>query len=174
MKHFCLLCLFVLGISCDRKHRETGSREYSGWEAYAGGPMGNRYSADDQIDLTNVHRLKRVWEFSSGDKDPRNRSQNQCNPIVVDAGLYGTSPKSKLLALDAARGEPLWIFDPAKEGDGPKMDAMAFYKVNRGVVYWEDAQRENKRIFYNVGAKVYAIAVETGKPIREFGQNGHI
>src|SRR5690606_36217117 len=65
-------------------------------------------------------------------------------------------------------------FDPAKEGDGPKMDAMAFYKVNREVVYWEDAQGANKRIFYDVGAKVYAIAVETGKPIREFDQNGHI
>lgn len=174
MRYLILPCLVFLTLSCVREARDSRSRENSGWEAYAGGPQGNRYSPDDQIDLSNVHRLTKVWEFSSGDKDPRNRSQNQCNPIVVDGILYGTSPMLKLLALDATDGKPLWIFDPAKEDGESEKDPMSFYKVNRGVVYWEDAQGENRRIFYNVGGRVHAIAVDTGKPVRDFGDNGHI
>lgn len=37
----------------------------------------------------------------------------QCNPIVRNGVLYGTSPGLKLFALDAATGEELWMFDPA-------------------------------------------------------------
>src|SRR5690606_23762948 len=128
MRYLILPCLVFLTLSCVREARDSRSRENSGWEAYAGGPQGNRYSPDDQIDLSNVHRLTKVWEFSSGDKDPRNRSQNQCNPIVVDGILYGTSPMLKLLALDATDGKPLWIFDPAKEDGESEKDPMSFYK----------------------------------------------
>lgn len=174
MKEVLLLCFLMLLPSCKREAAQPPISQGSGWETYAGSAEGNRYSADDQIDRSNVHRLKVAWRFSSGDRDPGNRSQNQCNPIVVDGILYGTSPRLKLLALDAATGVPKWIFDPSLEGDAPDRDPMAFFKVNRGVVYWEDRQGENRRIFYNVGAKVYAIDVDSGRPISDFGENGHI
>ncbi|MFC4221298.1 PQQ-binding-like beta-propeller repeat protein [Flagellimonas marina] len=133
-----------------------------------------RYSDQEEINLSNVHNLKVAWRYSSEDKDADNRSQNQCNPIVVDGILYGSSPKLKLLALDASTGESKWIFDPSNEDTEFANDPMSFYKVNRGVVYWEDKEGKNKRVFYNVGAKVYGIDVGTGKPIREFGKNGYI
>jgi len=169
---FCVPMFLALLISCKGEGGFQG--EESGWETYAGSKEGNRYSANDQITPSNVHRLKVAWRFSSGDRDPENRSQNQCNPIVVDGVLYGSSPKLKLLALDASNGTPKWIFDPALEEEAPEGDPMAFFKVNRGVVHWEDDRGENGRLFYNVGAKVYAIDVETGKPIRDFGKQGHI
>src|SRR5690606_8617027 len=168
----CFPILLLLLTSCNGSGGPNS--EDSGWEAYAGSKEGNRYSANDQINLSNVHKLKVAWQFSSGDRDPGNRSQNQCNPIVVDGVLYGSSPKLKLLALDASNGTPKWIFDPALEGKAPEGDPMAFFKVNRGVVHWEDERGENGRIFYNVGAKVYAIDVDAGRPIREFGSQGHI
>ena len=44
----------------------------------------------------------------------------------------------------------------------------------RGVVYWQDEEGEDKRIFYSVGAKTYAINAADGKPIRSFGKGGYI
>ena len=43
-----------------------------------------------------------------------NHSQIQCNPIIVDGVLYGTSPQLKVIALDAATGAERWVFDPQK------------------------------------------------------------
>ncbi|MDN3546996.1 PQQ-binding-like beta-propeller repeat protein [Mucilaginibacter aquaedulcis] len=147
---------------------------YSGWPAYAGGKEGNRYSSNEEINLSNVKQLKQVWTYSTHDKDTANRSQNQCNPIMVDGMLYGTSPKLKLFALDAATGTQKWLFDPAKEDTTNNGDPMAYYKVSRGVIYWQDHSGYQKRIFYSVGAKTFAIDVQTGKPVRSFGKDGFI
>ena len=148
------------------------SATYDGWETYAGTPDGNRYSALGQITPENVTRLQPAWQFSSGDKDTAGRSQIQCNPIMVDGILYGTSPKLKLFALDAATGKPKWVFDPAADTD-PAADPLAYMKVSRGVTYWEDEQGQNGRIFYSVGPKTYAIDTETGRPVPGFGKGGY-
>ncbi|HEY4324144.1 MAG TPA: PQQ-binding-like beta-propeller repeat protein [Mucilaginibacter sp.] len=172
MKKYLLLLLlpFVL-ISCKKKSSGTGT---DGWSAYAGTKEGNRYSSNEQITLQNVNKLKVAWTYSSNDKDTGNRSQNQCNPIMVDGILYATSPKLKLFALDAATGAQKWVFDPASADTSKKNDPMAFYKICRGVVYWQDENGENKRIFYSVGSKTYAIDAVTGTDIKDFGNGGYI
>jgi len=174
MKNLYLLFVCIIAcviVSC-KKH--SSSSGYAGWRTYAGSKDGNRYSSNDEITLKNVGRLKVAWTYSSNDKDSANRSQNQCNPIMVDGILYGTSPKLKLFALDAATGEQKWVFDPAA-ADGAKYgDPLAWYKICRGVVYWEDENGENKRIFYSAGAKTYAIDAADGKPITTFGKGGYI
>jgi len=168
-----LLLLFTLFInfSC-KKHPSTA--DHSGWSTYAGSKDGDRYSSDDQISLKNVNQLKVAWTFSSKDKDAANRSQNQCNPIVVNGTLYGTSPKLKLFALDATTGEQKWLFDPASLDTSKKDDPMAYYKICRGVVYWEDENGGNKRIFYSAGAKTYAIDADNGEPLKDFGKGGYL
>jgi len=161
------LCL----ITACKKHSSPG---YSGWRTYAGSKDGNRYSSNDQITLKNVNRLKVAWTYSTHDKDSANRSQNQCNPIMVDGILYGTSPKLKLFALDAATGKQKWLFDPAKQDTSKKDDPLAFYKICRGVVYWEDENGGSKRIFYSVGSKTYAIDADNGEPVKSFGKGGYL
>jgi quinoprotein glucose dehydrogenase len=167
---FLPIALCVFG-SCKKK--TTGSN-YSEWRAYAGSKEGNRYSSDDQITLSNVSELKVAWTYSLNDKDTSNHSQNQCNPIEIDGVLYGTSPKLKLFALDAATGEQKWIFDPASLDGTKKGDPMAYYKVCRGVVYWEDENGENKRIFYSAGSKTFAVDAGSGEPIKSFANGGFI
>jgi len=166
---FCLLLALSIVTSC-KKHSSNNTE----WRAYAGSKEGNRYSANEQITAANVGQLKIAWQFSSGDKDSANRSQNQCNPIMVDGILYATSPKLKLLALDAATGVQKWIFDPASQDTSKKNDPLAYYKVCRGVVYGADEKGNNKRIFYSAGSKTYAIDAENGQPIKDFGRNGYI
>ncbi|MDB5007117.1 MAG: pyrrolo-quinoline quinone [Mucilaginibacter sp.] len=170
MKRPYLLFLIVCIILSCKKH----ATDQSGWRTYAGSKDGNRYSSNDQITLKNVNQLKVAWTYSSGDKDSANRSQNQCNPIIVDGILYGTSPKLKLFALDAVTGVQKWLFDPATQDTSKKNDPMAYYKVCRGVVYWEDENGGNKRIFYSAGSKTFAIDADSGEPIKSFGKGGYL
>lgn len=162
-----LLCSAIAG--CAKE-----SADYSEWPAYAGTKAGNRYSSNDQINLANIAELQIAWTWSSGDKDPNNRSQNQCNPLMIDGVLYGTSPRLKLFALDAATGKEKWIFDPAALDSSAKDDPYAYYKVNRGVMYWQNTDGTDRRIFYNAGSKTFAVDAQSGKLISEFGKGGHI
>ena len=167
-----LLIFLVVTFSCKKSNQFNA--DFTGWQTYAGSKEGNRYSANQQINLKNVHTLKIAWTYSTHDKDTGNRSQNQCNPIVVNGVLYGSSPKLKLFAINAATGAQKWLFDPSTEQANKNSDPLAYYKICRGVTYWEDEDGENKRIFYSVGSKTYAIDAELGKPIIDFGKGGYI
>lgn len=167
-----LIICFVLN-SC----REGGpeiSNAYKGWATYAGSKDGARYSASENITLANVAGLKQVWVYSSNDKDANGRTQNQCNPIMVDGMLYGSTPRLKLFSLNAVTGKQNWLFDPASVDTVGRNEPMAYFKVNRGVVYWQDSNGNNKRLFYNVGNKVYCIDAANGKPVDGFGHSGYL
>lgn len=171
-----LLLLFTVfvGASCKKKQAPTTVTSHTDWSAYAGAKDGDRYSSNDEINLKNVSKLQVAWTYSSSDKDFRDRSQNQCNPIVVDGILYGTSPKLKLFALDAVTGEEKWTFDPSSAPGSKTDDPMAYYKACRGVIYWQDENGANKRIFYSAGALTYCIDAEKGTPITSFGKGGYL
>ncbi|HRH50188.1 MAG TPA: PQQ-binding-like beta-propeller repeat protein [Panacibacter sp.] len=168
-----LFLLFIAGFTSCKNTSET-PKDYSGWTTYAGSKDGIRYSSNEEINTDNVTQLQVAWTYSSGDKDTNNRTQNQCNPIMIDGILYGTTPQLKLFALNAATGEKKWLFNPATEDTALKNDPYAFYKVTRGVIYWQDEKTADKRIIYSVGSKTYSINVADGKPVRSFGKNGYI
>lgn len=153
----------------------THDTEYNGWPAYAGSPSGIRYSSNEQINTSNVSQLEVAWTFSTKDKDSlTQRTQNQCNPIVINGILYGTSPRLKLFALNAAIGAVQWIFDPATVDTTSVHDPMAFFKVGRGVMYWQDEHGANQRIFYSAGARTYAVNAVDGTLLTGFGNGGFI
>jgi quinoprotein glucose dehydrogenase len=168
---FYLVLAINIITSCKKKSSISDNSE---WRTYAGSKEGNRYSSNGQITPANVSQLKVAWTYSSNDKDSANRSQNQCNPVMVHGILYATSPKLKLFALNAATGVQKWLFDPAAQNSLKKDDPLAYYKVCRGVIYWEDENGENKRVFYSVGSKTYAIDAESGEPIKSFGKDGYL
>ncbi len=154
--------------------RNTSAPDYSSWENYAGTKDASRYSTAVQINRDNVSELEVAWTFTTGDKDTSNRSQIQCNPIIVKGILYGTSPRSKLFALDAATGKQLWLFDPALVKPREGEEEMSFYTITRGVVYFKDDRTGEERIFYGTGNRVYAVDAKTGRPFTDFGHHGYI
>ncbi len=137
------------------------------WPAYLGGPDRNHYSRLEQINAGNVAGLKRVWEFHTGDAESSNRSQIQCNPVVIDGILYGTSPQIKVFALDGTSGRELWRFDPFA-GEGGK-DSLG---VNRGLSYWSDD--EDRRILFTAGSYLYCLNAADGRPVPGFGEEGRV
>ena len=136
------------------------NEKHTNWETYQGDSGRNQYSSLKQINKSNVGGLEVAWKYKTNDK-LRSNSQIQCNPIVVDNVLYGTSPSIKLFALNAATGELLWEFDPELEFSP---------HVNRGVTYWESGN--DKRIFFTAGSLLFGINAKTGKPVVSFGTNG--
>jgi quinoprotein glucose dehydrogenase len=134
------------------------------WPVYGGAPEGTRYSSLRQINRQNVRNLKVAWTFDSGDAYPG--SEMQCNPLVVSGVLYATTPKLKVIALDAATGELLWRFDP---NEGRKVLGKM---RNRGVTYWSDGKDE--RILVAAHQYLFSLDAKTGKPDRTFGSAGRI
>lgn len=172
-RHFIWLAVIFLLFNACRQSPDHLA-DYSGWRTYAGTKEGIRYSSNENITTANVARLQLAWQYRSFDADTANRSQNQCNPIVVDGILYGTTPKLKLFALNAATGEQQWLFDPASEDTSATNNPYAFFKVCRGVTYWKGEQNNEARIFYAVGAKLYAVNAINGTVFRSFGKGGYI
>lgn len=174
-----LLLFFTLaGCSSSGPEQEPAQQETiednDGWRTYAGSKKGNRYSSNEQINTGNVAQLQEVWRYSTQDKDVDNHSQIQCNPIMVDGILYGTSPFLMLFAIDAATGEEKWLFDPAEEGAGTDDDMSWFHQINRGVVYWEDQEGNGARILYSVGPRLFAVNAADGSLVSSFGKGGYI
>lgn len=152
--------------------RNEKSDSFTGWTMAHGNSTSNKYSSLTEIDTGNVQQLTVAWEYHTGDADTSAHSQIQCNPIMIDGVVYGTSPMLKVFALDAATGQQKWVFSPY---DTINEDKNGHFNLNnnRGVTYWSDG-KDNKRIFYTAGPYLHSINATTGKPDTSFGANGKV
>ncbi len=160
--------LFLAGFFCILLLSNCNNSQHNDWPVYLGDKLSSHYSTLDQINTSNVHRLKVAWMYHTGDADTLTHSQIQCNPIVIDGVLYATSPRLKLFALDAATGNQKWTFDPFADTS----KTIVQINANRGVAYWRDG--DDKRIFYSAGSYLYAVNAKTGKIISSFGDQGRV
>src|SRR5688572_26643245 len=142
--------VFVAMIGCGRKKTvdhvakdETTDKydNYTDWAIYRGDKKSNQYSELAQINAANVHRLKPIWEYHTGDP---NGPSMYSNPIIIDGLMYFTTPRLDAVALNAVTGEEVWKFVSSDHEPGAKI----FRGRSRGVTYWEG--REGKRIFHFV------------------------
>src|SRR5262249_26872202 len=65
------------------------------WPVYLGDKANSHFSELSLIHTGNVQRLDVAWTYHSADARA-DRSQIQCNPLIVDGVLYGTSPEVNL------------------------------------------------------------------------------
>jgi quinoprotein glucose dehydrogenase len=86
----------------------------------------------------------------------------QSNPIVVDGVLYATTPRLRVIALDAATGKEIWTFDPNLIDPSPGR-----YR-HRGVTVYRD------RVLVTHRNNLWALDRRTGKPIDSFGEHGRV
>lgn len=160
MKHLAISLIMILLFSGSAHFPEKPS---TSWNEYNGDGFQSHYSHLSQITSENVGQLKVAWEYSSGGADTTgNRSQMQCNPIIIDGTLYGVSAHTQVFSLNAETGEEHWKTNLTENGG----------TTSRGVAYW--AEGKDKRILFGAGKWLYAIHADTGKPILSFGQNGRI
>ena len=164
-----LLMLIVLLTACQTQRSSQSDDPYTSWSVYLGDNSSSQYSDLRAINRSNVAELELAWTYSTHDADTLGRTQIQCNPIIVDTVLYGTSPRLAVFALNAATGEEIWTFDPFESGA-----VLEGRGINRGVVYWGGDANHIPRIMMVAGARLFALDAATGTPIADFGELGSI
>ena len=99
-----------------------------------------------------------------------NPSRMQATPLMVDGVLYFNTPLSQGVAVDAATGETLWVFNPKSYEEGTP--SMSGPWTQRGVAYWTDGEGD-ERIFWGTGGgRLVCVRARTGRPCPDFGPDG--
>jgi quinoprotein glucose dehydrogenase len=135
----------------------TGPQKpYTTWREYGGSADSMQYSALTQIDRSNVARLAPAWFYPVGGDPVR----LPFNPLIVDTIMYVAGTKNLVTALDAATGKELWT--STEEA------------TERGLAYWESADRSDRRLILTTNNGLREIDAKTGRLITAFGVNGTV
>jgi quinoprotein glucose dehydrogenase len=149
------------------------------WPAYGRDAGATRYAPLTQIDRASVTRLQVAWTYRTGeanDQSPmRRKAAFEATPLLVDDTLYLSTPFSRVIALDPARGTERWVSDPG-------IDRSRSYSevTSRGVSAWLDPVATSgapcrRRIFSaTLDARLIALDGVSGAPCRDFGQGGQV
>jgi quinohemoprotein ethanol dehydrogenase len=109
-----------------------------------------------KVNADNVKQLGLAWFY---DLDTAHRGQ-ESTPLVIDGVMYVTSAWSKVFALNAKTGAPLWTYDPKVPGRAA-VNACCDV-VNRGVAAWKG------RIYLGtLDGRLIALDASSGKPAWE-------
>ncbi|MFT5349470.1 MAG: alcohol dehydrogenase (cytochrome c) [Planctomycetota bacterium] len=112
-----------------------------------------RFYPAEQINLENVHNLKRTWSFKMEVIDSLETS-----PIIVNGTMYVTSSFNHVYALDAKTGKQKWHY---KHEMGP-ITTYCCGPNNRGVFPYE-----GMLYMGTLDAKLVAIDASSGKKVWE-------
>jgi quinoprotein glucose dehydrogenase len=158
-----LISLFLFCIIGSCTFQSTKNKK-ADWPEYNGGPDRNHYAALNEINKENISGLEVAWIYHSGGADTiNNRTQMQCNPIIIDGIMYGVSADSQAFAIYADSGKELWKTTIRDE---------TFSMTSRGVTYF--ANDGKPVIFFGYGEWLYALDAKSGKPVATFGAGGKI
>ncbi len=114
----------------DAERLVNAESEPGQWMSHGRTYAEQRFSPLDEITTANVGQLGLAWY---ADLDTQ-RGQ-EATPIMVDGVIYISTAWSKVMAFDAATGEPRWSYDPEVPG-GWGVHACCDV-VNRGLAVWE-------------------------------------
>jgi len=97
------------------------------WPSYNGDYSGRRYSALDQINVSNVSQLRAEWAFHAPNSD-----RLEVTPVVFEGMMFVTSANDTV-ALDARTGRKIWE-NRRRVSEGLIDDASRH--ISRGVALW--------------------------------------
>ena len=143
--------------------RAPAQEAHTTWRNYGGSLDGAQYSALHQINRSNVTGLKVAWTYRTGDGQ-----KYAFNPLVVDGTMYVLAKNNSIVALEAATGKEIWKHPT---------DASTTLITNRGIDYWESADRStqpDRRLLFSLGNELQELDARTGEPILQFGNHGKV
>ncbi|OIX90576.1 glucose dehydrogenase [Pantoea sp. Ae16] len=148
------------------------------WDSFHGQLNAQKYSPLKQITAENVSKLKKVWEFHTGDvsdgKGDTPATVWSATPIFANDTIYVGTPFDRLIALDPGTGKEKWHYDTKS----PRKALTQPVLKNRGVSYWQAknpvAGQACQKIVYmgTVDAKLWALDADSGKPCENFADKG--
>jgi quinohemoprotein ethanol dehydrogenase len=129
---FCVWMLLPVAHATDAARIIRADAEPGQWLTHGRTYDEQRFSPLTAIDRSNVGDLGLTWHFATGDTRGM-----EATPIVADGVMYVSTAWSRVMALDAATGRPIWRYDPRVPGEKGR-DACCDV-VNRGVALWGDS-----------------------------------
>jgi mono/diheme cytochrome c family protein len=138
------------------------------WKYYGGDPGSRKYSPLDQINASNVTRLKIAWSWKAQNFGRRPEFNWEVTPLMAGGHLFFTAgTRRDAIAVDAATGETLWMY---RLDEGPRGDTVA-RQQNRGLAYWSDGADE-RILLISPGYQLVELDARTGRPVPGFGKDG--
>jgi glucose dehydrogenase len=130
------------------------------WQGFGNDPGQMRYSTLHQITPGNVGKLRPAWTWDSG----RVGRKWETTPLVVNNFMYFTMPPGAdgVVAVDPVTGKEIWKY---ASNDGRS-------RSNRAVSYWPGDAKTPARLLLATGDQLTELSAQTGKPVKEFGDNG--
>lgn len=129
--------------------------QHTSWRQYGGSADQSRYLEFKQINKKNVSQLEVAWSYNTHDE-----VGYLFNPIVIDNVMYLMAKNHSLVALDATTGKEIWIH--------AGLNGMTW----KGINYWENADKTDRRLIFTLGSTLQEIDANTGKSILSFGDDG--
>lgn len=95
------------------------------WLTYSGSYDGQRFSTNNQINVSNVSRLRVLWirQYTTAER------LIETSPLVFGGFMFVTVPPNRVEALDARTGDLIWHYDR----DLPSHLPLCCGYVNRGL-----------------------------------------
>jgi alcohol dehydrogenase (cytochrome c) len=132
---------------------DNGAKETNDWLHSNGSYEQTRYYPGNQINATNVAKLKPAFVFQTAVLESMETA-----PLVVDGVMYLTTSFNHVYAIDAVTGEEYWHY---KHKLGPIV-TVCCGNNNRGV-----AIEGGKLYMGTIDAKLVALDAKTGKVLWE-------
>lgn len=133
----------------------NADRDSGNWLTHGRTYDEQRFSPLKKITDKNVGQLGLAWSY-----DLDTHRGQEATPLVIDGVMYFTTAWSKVVALNAATGAPIWSYDP-KVPPETAVNACCDV-VNRGVAAWE-----GKLYLGTLDGRLIALDAATGKPLWE-------
>ena len=137
----------------DQQRLLNADADVGNWLTYGRTYQEQRFSPLDQINDENIDQLGLAWSLEL----PTNQNV-ESTPLAIDGVLYLTLPWSRVVAVDGATGEQLWLYDPEVPGEWNINVCCGF--DNRGA-----AAYEGKIIFGTLDGRLIALDAGTGQPV---------
>ena len=150
------------------------------WLHYGGSLKGDRYVSPSSITPDTVNDLSHAWTYQTGDTSDGSETHGTptrfvATPILIRGKLIFTTGFNRIIALDAATGEEIWVADP-------KVDHAMRYSEGytaRGVAVWVDSDPQSdlcqERVYLGTfDARLTAIDANTGQSCTDFGDGGEV
>src|SRR5947208_12110951 len=149
-----------------------GQQSYTTWSDYLGASDSSHYSALKQINRENVGELEQAWTYPTGDQFSYGFS-----PLVVDNLMVVLAKSGSLVAIDATNGKEVWTHEFVPPPGAPVFRGAGFGgrgRGNRGINYWENKDRSDRRLFIPVNNFLEALDARSGKLVESFGDHGRV
>ncbi|HHT8904227.1 TPA: membrane-bound PQQ-dependent dehydrogenase, glucose/quinate/shikimate family [Burkholderia cenocepacia] len=161
-----------------RRAAQRAGQPDADWRHYGRDTDATRYSPLDQINSSNVSKLKVAWVYHTGDLPPKGKANKwaaEMTPIKVGDGLYLCTATNNLAKLDPTTGKAIWTHDV-----GTRYESVPYTAACRGLVHHVSKtipvgrQCHEKIIEGTIDGRLIAVDATTGASCEGFGEHGQV